>query len=155
MNPKTKIPSKSAQRASEFAVQVKKSWFPYLTAWMRHHSQQGITCGSHLYEDCAKLDLSAVPRLFARPSIAILEGDPVDYALDWQAHEGIRCPLVNMAHVGKPGSDWETISIGSEENLARRSNLVPMLQLDLDNETSNGLYSIPASGGIYTPHVGE
>jgi hypothetical protein len=94
--------SKSAQGASKFASDVKKLWFLYLTAWMRHYGQHG---GSVIYKDSVELGLSGLLRLFSRPSVAILEGDPVDYTLDWQALERIPCPLVNIANVSKPRSD--------------------------------------------------
>jgi Uncharacterized protein conserved in bacteria (DUF2263) len=145
------MPSKSAQRASEFASDVKKVWFPYLYNWMLERSKNK-TFGSSVFHNSADLDLSHVQRPYPRPSVAILEGDPVDYALSWQAHERIQCPLVNMANINKAGGDWETIAIGPEENLARRSNLVPQLQVE---QRGYATYPIAATGGLYTPNVGK
>jgi hypothetical protein len=150
------MPSKSATRASEFASEVKKVWLPYLTSWMLQYDSPDIIFGSWSCEESSKLNISCVPRPFSRPSIAILEGDPADIVLSWQAHENIRCPLVNMANMNKPGGDWETVTIGSEENLARRSNLVTCLQTAYGkHDVKESFHPIPPLGGIYSPSVGQ
>jgi hypothetical protein len=44
--------------------------------------------------------------------LAIIEGDPVDVALDWATtnkKEG-EIPVINMANDKKPGGDWESSS---------------------------------------------
>jgi hypothetical protein len=123
---------------------------------MIQNQSHEVVSGSCVYDDSAKIDLSPLPRPFLRPSVAVLEGDPIDGALDWQRIEGIRCPLVNAANVTKPGGDWETISIGPEENLARRSNLVPLLQTKYGtNDVRCAMHPISPNGGIYTPSVGK
>jgi len=97
------------------------------------------------------------------PSIAIVEGDSVDIALEWEKEIMPnmdqndllnRLVVVNMAHDRKPGGEWETGTLGHEESFARRSSLVLKLAWNKYVDPSQNHYPIPALGGIYTPNVG-
>jgi hypothetical protein len=108
----------------------------------------------------------------------MIEGDPVDVALDWartQQKPGQPPPLIpiiNMANDKRPGGDWEASSsiytfltklradmlgvIAPEENLCRRSNLFATLKDGYDSQGKpSSHYPIPTKGGIYSKSVGR
>lgn len=104
------------------------------------------------------------------PRIAVIDGDPVDVALDWYEYEvnsppksgnvhydkgALRIPVVNMANEKRAGGDWESGLLAPEENLCRRSNLVHCLMTPWSSSMPTPNYPIPTRGGIYSPNVGE
>ncbi|KAL9041841.1 MAG: hypothetical protein Q9180_001014 [Flavoplaca navasiana] len=111
------------------------------------------------YPDVSKLALGAgtVPKRKLR--VAVIDGDPLDVALDWHEHNlqsGVQnsrslsqqaIPIVNMANEKRAGGDWESGLMAPEECLCRRSNLVQALR------TSCNSYPLPLYGVIYSPNV--
>ena len=105
-----------------------------------------------------------------RPRVAVIDGDPVDVALDWYEYESnseskskasvydeapVRIPVVNMANEKRAGGDWESGLLAPEENLCRRSNLVRCLTTPWTTSIQTPYYPIPSKGGIYSPSVGR
>lgn len=103
-----------------------------------------------------------------RLRVAVIDGDPIDVALDWyeserDTHSGgsvapdqqgaMPIPAVSMANEKRPGGDWESGIMAPEENICRRSNLVQCLNTAWTPSAQN--YPIPTKGGIYSPNVGE
>lgn len=101
--------------------------------------------------------------------VAVIDGDPVDVALDWYDYNvrnnandcvaesgkgGGRIPVVNMANEKRAGGDWESGLIAPEESLCRRSNLVHALTAPSKSSTHSSHYPLQTTGGIYSPHVG-
>ncbi|MCJ1282780.1 hypothetical protein MMC26_002106 [Xylographa opegraphella] len=89
-----------------------------------------------------------------RLRVAVINGDPIDVALDWHEYDRSTCPkegvsshqgqeempipVVNMANEKRPGGDWESGVLAPEENMCAIGS-------------SN--YPIPTTGGIYSPYV--
>ena len=101
--------------------------------------------------------------------MAVIDGDPVDVALDWYEtecssasrsgasphdNEPVRIPIVNMANEKRAGGDWESGLLAPEENLCRRSNLVHCLTTPWTSSLQMTNYPIPSKGGLYSPNVG-
>jgi hypothetical protein len=148
-------------RASDVAHEAKRRYVPYINDYIfqNQKTNPNLTTGSYLFTDSSLIDLSDRPRLPKGPAVAIVEGDAVDIALDWQETEfcsGKRCPAVNMANASKPGGDWETVTMGPEECFARRSNLASALRTEVGQFSPNAsFYPIPSAGGIYSPCIGK
>lgn len=96
----------------------------------------------------------------------MIDGDPVDVALDWYRHSRANAPsyqqiapipVVNVANEKRAGGDWESGIMGSEECFARRSNLVHALIAPWHHHAASATlhYPIPQRGRIYSPYVGE
>lgn len=96
--------------------------------------------------------------------VAVIDGDPVDVALDWhdsnvktsagKGRENERIPVVSMANEKRAGGDWESGLLAPEECLCRRSNLVRALTTPWGHSNQGSHYPIPPTGGLYSPHVG-
>jgi len=145
-------------RASDIATEAKRHYVPYINGYIQQNQEGGRcwTTGSYLFPDSSVVDLSNRQRSSAWPSVAVVEGDAVDIALDWQETEFCegRCPVVNMANPNKAGGDWETVTMGPEEGFARRSNLASALKTEVGHFSAKAShYPIPPTGGIYSPCV--
>jgi hypothetical protein len=147
--------SPSRPKPSEIAGEAKRIYMPYIK---KHYISNPVT--SYLYPDGAAIKISDEKRSEGRLRVAVVEGDPVDYALGWHQYlstnpayrdSGRRIPVVNMANEKRAGGDWESGAMAPEECFARRSNLVHALTMPWS--PANNLYPIPQRGGIYSPQV--
>lgn len=135
-------------RPSEIATEARRSYIPYITEkfhdrWPAH---------SYLIQDSSVMKCTALPDFRLR--IGIVEGDPVDVALDWAADSGRTIPVINIANEKKPGGDWDqSITLGFEESFCRRSNLARTLANPAPDGHATQHYPIPHLGGIYSPNV--
>jgi hypothetical protein len=149
----------SNPKASDIAVEAKRYWIPRITRYLWEQSSSGLISGSKVYVDSEDIDLTDIDRFLTIPTIAVVVGDATDVALQWQEHAnctGGQCAVVNMANASKPGGDWETVTMGPEESLARRSNLPQALKTKLgEHHPSTDIYPIPDAGGLYSPSIGR
>ncbi|KAF2001120.1 hypothetical protein P154DRAFT_465008 [Amniculicola lignicola CBS 123094] len=143
-------------KPSEIAAEAKRVYMPHI--W-RHYVKNMDT--SYLYGDSTSIRVSPEKRSTHRLRVAIVPGDPVDYALGWydaNSNDPLfngstkRIPVVNMANEKRAGGDWESGLIAPEECFARRSNLVHALTMPW-NENARNFYPIPQRGGIYSTEV--
>ncbi|KAL9065906.1 MAG: hypothetical protein Q9157_007314 [Trypethelium eluteriae] len=146
-------------RAAEIATEAKKTFVPYIERTIPAYPAISTV---HATPTQAK-HVTPAERT-KRLRVAVIDGDPIDVALDWyeytkqQTPSGSdpphRVPVVNMANEKRPGGDWESGAMAPEECLARRSNLVLAL-----SRTSNGHgssldhYPLPQTGGLYSQVV--
>ena len=143
-------------KPSDIAVEAKRTYIPYIDKKFPHLPAKSY---NHLQPD-------KIPQSIGKTGgakklrVAVIDGDAVDVALDWSGIESKkgstssgepRIPLILPVDDKRPGGDWESGSMAPEENLARRSNLVPCLNKP-SSQRSN--YPIPLEGGIYSPNVG-
>ena len=149
-------------KPSEIAAEAKKIYLPHVWA---HYIKSSVT--SYFYPDASRIPIGAEKRSQQRLRVAVLEGDPVDYALGWYqsasadpSHRQIkRFPVINMANEKRPGGDWESGLMAPEECFARRSNLVQALTMPWSQTqqqpggAGEDFYPIPQTGGIYSPEV--
>ncbi|KAF2459564.1 hypothetical protein BDY21DRAFT_282318 [Lineolata rhizophorae] len=135
-------------RPSEIALQAKKFYHQRV-----EHLHPEWPVSSVLVADSDSIRVNVGRSPFPRPRVAVFDGYPVDIAFLWQDEEATpdqtAIPILNMAHDRRPGGDWESGTMGPEECLARRSNLVPTLTRP-HHEVK---YPIPQRGGIYSPNV--
>ena len=156
-------------KPSDIAAEAKRIYIPYV-----EQNFPQFPARSYFYGDTSELRLGARKDPKVRPRIAVIDGDPVDVALDWYAKnykDGITTgingcnqeqgdiPVVSMANEKRAGGDWESGLIAPEECLCRRSNLVRALTTSFEpaSPEPSGLvshYPIPPTGGIYSPNVG-
>ena len=145
----------SRPKPSEIAADAKRSWLPYI---QKYYIQNPVT--SYIYSDGTAIKIGPEKRTQQRLRVAVVEGDPVDYALGWfqcasvdpsSRHTVKRIPVVNMANEKRAGGDWESGLMAPEECFARRSNLVQALTMPWN--PPNNFYPLPHKGGIYTPEV--
>ena len=112
---------------------------------------------SYFYPDSSQIKVSLEKRSQQRLRVAVVEGDPVDYALGWYQYvapdssygaSNKRIPVVNMANEKRAGGDWESGLMAPEECFARRSNLVHALTMPWHTHSGapNNLYPIPQRG---------
>ncbi|KAF4305031.1 hypothetical protein GTA08_BOTSDO06647 [Botryosphaeria dothidea] len=146
-------------KPSEIAAEAKKTYIPYIEKRMPEYPARSI-----LVSDSAEYPVRPDGRSKQRLRVAVIDGDPVDVALDWYQY-GIqngtipssaqRVPVVNMANEKRAGGDWESGLLAPEECFARRSNLVHTLVTPWSgySSASHGHYPIPQRGGIYSPSV--
>jgi hypothetical protein len=149
----------SKPKPSEIAAEAKRIYMPHV--W-RHYIQSSVT--SYFYPDASAIKIDPEKRSQQRLRVAIVDGDPVDYALGWYQYASTdpsnhhlvkRIPVVNMANEKRAGGDWESGLMAPEECLARRSNLVHALTMPW-NQNQNlptDFYPIPQKGGVYSPEV--
>jgi hypothetical protein len=142
-------------KPSEVAAEAKRIYMPHIA---KNYIRDPVT--SYFYPDVSAIKISADKRSQQRLRVAVVEGDPVDYALGWHQYtstgpayrdSGRQIPVVNMANEKRAGGDWESGAMAPEECFARRSNLVHALTMPWS--ASPSLYPIPQRGGIYTPQV--
>lgn len=149
----------SRPKPSELAAEVKRTWMPHL---QRHYIQSTVT--SYLYPDGSAIKINPDKKSQQRLRVAVVEGDPVDYALGWYQYASVdpsnthsikRIPVVNMANEKRAGGDWESGLMAPEECFARRSNLVQALTMPWNASPmgNDSFYPLPQRGGIYTPEV--
>jgi hypothetical protein len=145
----------SRAKPSEIAAEAKRLYIPHI---LKNCIRDRTT--SYLYPDASAIRISSDKRTGQRLRVAIVEGDPVDYALGWYQlvstdpsyqHAVKRIPVVNMANEKRAGGDWESGLIAPEECFARRSNLVSALTMPWNSQES--LYPIPQKGGVFSPQV--
>ena len=149
---------------SEIAAEAKRTYIPYIDQQFPQYPAR-----SHLHPDSSTICVDPDKSPGKRTRIAVIDGDPVDVALDWYEYnnrpgssstdnsgslEQARIPLVNMANEKRAGGDWESGLLAPEERLARRSNLVRALITPWTQSTRVPNYPIPTAGGIYSPNVG-
>ncbi|KAF2704350.1 hypothetical protein K504DRAFT_390642 [Pleomassaria siparia CBS 279.74] len=142
-------------KPSEIAAEAKRIYMPHI---QRHYIQTPVT--SYLYDDGAAIKINPDKQSQQRLRVAVVEGDPVDYALGWfqyasadrsSGHAVKKIPVVNMANEKRAGGDWESGLMAPEECFARRSNLVHALTMPWN--APNNFYPLPQRGGIYSPDV--
>jgi hypothetical protein len=148
----------SRPKPSEIAAEAKRLWLPYI---LREFIKNPIT--SYSYPDSSVIKISSDKRSPQRTRVAIMEGDPINYALGWYqtatrdpAHRNCRqVPVVNIANEKRAGGDWESGLMAPEECFARRSNLVQALTMPWAAQMGGekNFYPISQRGGIYTPEV--
>lgn len=148
-------------KPSEIAAEAKKTYIPYIEKRMPEYPARSI-----LVADSAEIPIRPDGKPKQRLRVAVIDGDPVDVALDWYQYgrqngtippSAQRVPVVNMANEKRAGGDWESGLLAPEECFARRSNLVHTLVTPWSgySTASHGHYPIPQRGGIYSPSVGE
>ena len=151
-------------KPSDVASEAKKTYTPYIQS---HYPQWPPV--SIAYPDSSKLRLNPRASLGRKLRVAVIEGDPVDVALDWHdtnareatpgkstsvAKQGGAIPVINMANEKRAGGDWESGLIAPEECLCRRSNLAKVLNTPNSSSAQSSHYPIRTTGGIYSPYVG-
>jgi hypothetical protein len=143
-------------KPSEIAAEAKRVWMPYI--W-KNYIRDSKT--SYLYPDATQIRINLDKRSSQRTRVAVMEGDPVTYALGW--YQSIanadpdckRIPVINVANEKRAGGDWESGLMAPEECFARRSNLVHALTMPWNAQLGReeNFYPIPQKGGIYSPQV--
>lgn len=146
-------------KPSDVASEAKRTWIPYIA-----QNRPDFPPGSWQIQDSAACVVDSARRAGNRLRVAVIDGDPVDVALDWaqymdrdsESSAGMRIPVVNMANEKRPGGDWESGLLAPEECFCRRSNLIHALLTTANYPASDkGQYPLPQRGGIYSPHVGK
>lgn len=148
-------------KPSDIASEAKRVYIPYIAQNMSACPPTSDQC-----PDSAYFVVGAEKRGKQRLRVAIIDGDPVDVALDWHLYtaqsssSGVapRIPAVNMANEKRPGGDWESGLLAPEECLCRRSNLIhtllSMRYPSIWQTTEKPQYPLPQRGGVYSPYVG-
>lgn len=148
-------------KPSEIAAEAKKTYIPYVEQKLPQYPRKSV-----LHLDSSSLRIGRGQSNDTRLRVAVIDGDPVDVALDWYEYSvknskattngsvQNRIPVVNMANEKRAGGDWESGLIAPEECLCRRSNLVHALNTPWDAYPAYAHYPIPTKGGIYSPYVG-
>jgi len=154
---------RAKSKALKAAAETKHFLIPYVDQMIPESSSQ-----SYLHTQPPRIRQRYDPGNDINLRVAVVEGDPVDVALDWYDQNVLeaqtqnpsanvsvpRVPIVNMANEKRPGGDWESSLMAPEECLCRRSNLVRALTTHSTPESGLSHYPLPAFGGIYSPHVG-
>jgi len=145
-------------KPSDIAGEAKRTFIPYIEQKYPEYPVR-----SYLYADSSKIRIPPGSVSARKLRVAVIDGDPIDVALDWNESNNrdtlLRgspdqngpIPVVNMANEKRAGGDWESGLIAPEECLCRRSNLVHTLSISASQASH---YPIPTTGGIYSPHVG-
>lgn len=145
-------------KPSDIAGEAKRTFIPYIE---QRYPEYPVR--SYLYPDSSKVRIPAGNVSARKLRVAVIDGDPIDVALDWNECNNREAsmrgspdqngpiPVVNMANEKRAGGDWESGLIAPEECLCRRSNLVHTLTIPASKASH---YPIPTTGGIYSPHVG-
>lgn len=144
-------------RAAEIAAEAKKTFIHYIERTMTDYPAVSTV---HV----APVQANRNPGVdrSKRLRVAVIDGDPVDVALDWYEYSKQqttggngpprRVPVVNMANEKRPGGDWESGAMAPEECFARRSNLVLALSRTSEGQGPPSLdhYPLPQTGGLYS-----
>ena len=151
----------SKPKPSEVASEAKRKYLPWLE---KNFPDLSPRCTVHT-QPTAVQDAFRTGRGPKKLRVAVIAGDAVDVALDWNESQNNgqssmsksssgskRVLLVLPADEQRSGGDWESGAVAPEENLARRSNLVGCLKKQSSNTPS---YPIPVKGGLYSPKVGK
>ena len=95
-----------------------------------------------------------------RPRIAVIQGDPIDVALDWSRQSALQgdrldlpIPALCMANEKTPGGQWRDAKFAPEECLFRRSNLSRVFQKPEYLGDPTNIYPLAAKAGIYIRSV--
>lgn len=145
-------------KPSEIASEAKKTYTPYIQSQLPQFPPVSIS-----YPDSSKFHLNPRAGYGHKLRVAVITGDPVDAALDWdesnfKANGSSKqlgaIPVVSMANEKRAGGDWESGLIAPEECLCRRSNLAKVLTTPSHTSAQVPHYPIRTTGGIYSPHVG-
>lgn len=145
-------------KPSEIASEAKKTYTPYIQSQLPQFPPVSIS-----YPDSSKFHINPRTGYGHKLRVAVISGDPVDAALDWdetnfKANGSSKqlgaIPVVNMANEKRAGGDWESGLIAPEECLCRRSNLAKVLTTPDHGSAQVPHYPIRTTGGIYSPHVG-
>lgn len=150
-------------KPSEIAAEAKKTYIPYIEQKLPEYPRKSV-----LHVDSHSLRITPGQSNETRLRVAVIDGDPVDVALDWYEYnlknpaattngsvQAVkRIPVVNMANEKRAGGDWESGLMAPEECFCRRSNLVHALTTPWDPYPAYAHYPIPTKGGIYSPYVG-
>ena len=146
-------------KPSEIASEAKKTYTPYIQSQLPQFPPISIS-----YPDSSNLHLNPRNGYGHKLRVAVISGDPVDVALDWDESNFKNIgstkqlgaiPVVNMANEKRAGGDWESGLIAPEECLCRRSNLAKVLTTPSHASAQVPHYPIRTTGGIYSPHVGK
>ena len=147
-------------KPSEVAAEAKKTYFPHIKRIMPEYLGH-----SFLHPDSPSIQVAPELRSRERTRVAIIDGDPVDVAIDWyetllrdepDSTNVQAIPIVNMANEKRPGGDWESGLIAPEECLARRSTLMAALPSPWSqSNTMQAYHPLPQRAGIYSPSIGE
>ena len=148
-------------KPSEIAAEAKRLYIPYIA-----NAYPQFPARSTVFPDSSKLkgpNRAGEKKL----RVAVIDGDPVDVALDWHdsnfvagstskaSMAGSSIPVVSMANEKRAGGDWESGLIAPEECLCRRSTLAQALTTPCSNSPKIPHYPIRTNGGIYSPSVGK
>ena len=149
-------------KPSDIAAEAKRLYIPHIAHTYPHFPARSIA-----YLESPKPRESL--RLGKKLRVAVIEGDPVDVALDWHDSNcresaagntsgaiiaGSSIPVVSMANEKRAGGDWESGLIAPEECLCRRSTLSQALTTPSSSTAKVPHYPIRTTGGIYSPSVG-
>lgn len=153
-------------RPSEVAAEAKRVYMPYIEQRLSSYPAK-----SYLHPNSSTIRIHSAPASAKRLRVAVIDGDPVDVALDWyeankKAAQAVlsvgspppecpRIPIVNMANEKRAGGDWESGLMAPEECLCRRSNLVQNLVTPWNPFSPTSHYPIPQTGGLYSPNVSK
>ena len=149
-------------KPSEIAAEAKRLYIPHII-----QTYPQFPARSTAFADTTKLRISPNIGLKRKLRIAVIEGDPVDVALDWHDSNckddptgstdiaGSSIPIVCMANEKRAGGEWESSTIAPEECLCRRSTLVQALTTPCSASTHVPHYPMRTTSGIYSPSVGE
>ncbi|KAL5121040.1 hypothetical protein ACEQ8H_000889 [Pleosporales sp. CAS-2024a] len=149
--------SPSKPKPADIAAEAKRVWMPYI--WKNIIADPKT---SYLFPDAELLPRTIFHKRFSqRTRVAVMQGDPVTYALGWcQSLESAgshskKIAVVNGANEERAGGDWESGIMAQEECFARRSNLVHALTMPWGREVreAKDFYPIPPKGGIFSPQV--
>ena len=147
-------------KPSDIAAEAKRLYIPHVAQYYPN-----FPAVSTSYSDTN--NLKGIARSCCEKlRVAVIDGDPVDVALDWHdanckesspsisSLAGSSIPIVNMANERRPGGDWESGLIAPEECLCRRSTLAQALITPDSSSPKASHYPIRTSGGIYSHSVG-
>ncbi|KAK7521681.1 hypothetical protein IWX49DRAFT_511220 [Phyllosticta citricarpa] len=145
-------------KPSEIAAEAKKTYIPYIQRRMSEYPARSI-----LIPDSSEIPIRVDAKSRHRLRVAVIDGDPVDVALDWDlysrqngtvSNSAPAIPVVNMANEKRAGGDWESGLLAPEECFARRSNLVHSLVTPWSAcSGTSSHYPVPQTGGMYSPSV--
>ena len=149
-------------KPSDIAAEAKRHYIPLIAQKCPQFPARSI-----VYSDGSILKNASAPSRTEKTRIAVIDGDPVDVALEWHdsnfsegsasrsSMAGSAIPIVNMANEKRAGGDWESGLIAPEECLCRRSTLAQALVTPCSTSSKNPHYPIRTTGGIYSPSVGK
>ena len=152
-------------KPSDIASEAKKTYTPYIQSHFPHWPPVSVA-----YTDSSKIRLASRAAPARKLRVAVIDGDPVDVALDWHesnskepssmrssslAKPAGSIPVVSMANEKRAGGDWESGLLAPEECLCRRSNLAKVLTTPSQSSAHIPHYPIRTTGGLYSPYVGK
>lgn len=152
-------------KPSEIAGEAKRLYIPHIIQTCPQFPARSMA-----YPDTTKMRLPSNAGTRRKLRIAIIEGDPVDVALDWHDSNcrdtptgstaksniaGASIPVVCMANEKRAGGEWESSTMAPEECLCRRSTLVQALTNPSAASNSGPHYPMRTTSGIYSPSVGK